>query len=644
MTDPIGSRRHFPRSSKSRAFSLTPPRAQYSGGAPASAPVHSTHKGSDQRRFPKQENRTLRGIPVALISQWKEKFKTLGRVRCPSSGCWLEFPSIYGLKHHYQRCNGASVPPPCPFPCPECDAAFASKLQLQKHLGQNHSDKDRAEGKAPTPSAISRLEKSPTVSGGKSRPQRFPKKPKVAPSTKNGEIGPPGRKQRDPCLSDEDPERMRHRRKQKTPRKFTGEQPSLSGTFGLKGLAKAEERGRRRRGAKPPLDEPRRRTDCAKANQEQTAPPPPDSAEGRCQRQRGEVLCPNCKSVTRKTMTGLRKHMEVCEQTPGPQGAPLDEQKERERLRNVLKQMGKLRCPNQGCSATFSSLMGYQYHRQRCGKEQCDWAKPSFPCPDCSRQYQSKAGRDYHVRSEHGTESALPEAPEQDVVVGDFERTPSGRVRRQSAQVAIFHLQEIAEEELAKDGGRRKMKEDLVPDTKRLNYLRPGLPTFHPQLLLSWKNRVKEHGFICCPNNCCEAVYSSVSGLKAHLANCTKGSHSVGKYRCLLCHKEFSSESGVKYHILKSHSQNWFRFSSLPSMHKRKVPGGPRNEEEAVGTPKKRRRKEGPPTKAAACGTGKPPRERKTPPKKRSSNLGVRPFSPSSKGTARMGGPSRGVK
>ncbi|NWY30686.1 Z512B protein, partial [Pheucticus melanocephalus] len=61
----------------------------------------------------------------------------------------------------------------------------------------------------------------------------------------------------------------------------------------------------------------------------------------------------------------------------------------------------------------------------------------------------------------------------------------------------------------------------------------------------------------------------SVSGLKAHLANCNKGEHSVGKYRCLLCQKEFSSESGVKYHIIKAHSENWFRTSSEASRKKK---------------------------------------------------------------------------
>jgi len=29
----------------------------------------------------------------------------------------------------------------------------------------------------------------------------------------------------------------------------------------------------------------------------------------------------------------------------------------------------------------------------------------------------------------------------------------------------------------------------------------------------------------------------------------------MGKYTCLICQKEFSSESGVKYHISKTHSQ-----------------------------------------------------------------------------------------
>ncbi|KTF85690.1 hypothetical protein cypCar_00007513 [Cyprinus carpio] len=277
--------------------------------------------------------------------------------------------------------------------------------------------------------------------------------------------------------------------------------------------------------------------------------------------------------------------------------------------------MGRIKCPSEGCSAHFSSLMSYQYHQKRCGRELPDRQKPVFLCQHCGKTYRSKSGRDYHLRTEHpvttlSTHSLTAEdwqqedsKDEEDVLEDeeeeeeeeeeepvqiksrekakervdepvekmeerkeekteveellDLERTPSGRVRRRSAQVAVFHLQEIAEDELAKDWGtKRRIKDDL------LNYTRPGLPNFSPETVNSWKNEVKEKGFICCPNCNCEAIYSSVSGLKAHLASCNKGGGDVGKYTCLLCQKEFNSESGVKYHISKTHSQNWFRAST----------------------------------------------------------------------------------
>ena len=55
----------------------------------------------------------------------------------------------------------------------------------------------------------------------------------------------------------------------------------------------------------------------------------------------------------------------------------------------------------QGCSAHFSSLMGYQYHQKRCGREFSDDEQPVFLCQHCGKTYRSKAGRDYHVRTEH---------------------------------------------------------------------------------------------------------------------------------------------------------------------------------------------------------------------------------------------------
>jgi hypothetical protein len=40
-----------------------------------------------------------------------------------------------------------------------------------------------------------------------------------------------------------------------------------------------------------------------------------------------------------------------------------------------------------------------------------------------------------------------------------------------------------------------------------------------------------------------------------------QGDFEAGKYKCLICKKEFNSESGVKYHINSVHSQvrNVFR-------------------------------------------------------------------------------------
>ncbi|XP_053309535.1 zinc finger protein 512B isoform X2 [Spea bombifrons] len=655
---PTGTRRNMPRTNRSRAApQITVPTPDPENHLASERPRIDGPSAREmaQRKYPRTGRRELRVIPASLISQWKEMFKSQSRVKCPNSCCWLQFPSVYSLKQHYERCQGAGLSSRLRFSCTFCEAVFISKSQLQKHLIWNHPDLGGNREKRPQQPAFCRGAKERAAE--KLQPRRSKHTKLQKPPEENGKETP-GVRRGD--TSNEDPERMKHRRKQKTPKKFTGEQPSVSGTFGLKGLGKVDDKswGRRVRPVCVRTKEVMKRRDGPSIRRDH-AVPAAGSLDDACLRhgnKRGVVTCPNCVSVTRKTMAGLKKHMDVCEQealrcqhcrkqfkskaglnyhtmaehvnkSSSPDDTPRDEQKERERLRRVLKQMGKLRCPKEDCSASFSSLMGYQYHTQRCGRQQTAGDRLRFSCPYCSREYQSKAGRDYHVRSEH-CQLQAPTEPTQAVVeaeLEDIERTPSGRIRRQSAQVAIFHLQEIAEDELAKDGGRRRMREDLVPDSKRLNYLRPGLPTFNPQLLDSWKSRVKENGFICCPNNCCEAIYSSVSGLKAHLANCTKGAHSVGKYRCLLCQKEFSSESGVKYHILKAHSQNWFRASAVSSPLKRKSPSSicPGNASETGATDKKQRKKpkEKPPASTPATSapqTKEAPSLIKIPPKKTS--------------------------
>ncbi|CDQ84856.1 unnamed protein product [Oncorhynchus mykiss] len=105
-------------------------------------------------------------------------------------------------------------------------------------------------------------------------------------------------------------------RKQKTPKKFTGEQPSISGTFGLKGMNKVEEKlkaGRVKRLEGGLFSEELQRKHPGPASRREL--PPLTSAEAQWQHaisERGEVVCPTCSIVTRKTISGLKKHMEIC--------------------------------------------------------------------------------------------------------------------------------------------------------------------------------------------------------------------------------------------------------------------------------------------------------------------------------------------
>lgn len=97
--------------------------------------------------------------------------------------------------------------------------------------------------------------------------------------------------------------------------------------------------------------------------------------------------------------------------------------------------------------------------------ERRDWQDKS-PSSHPKEKHRAPRGEDRQEERHRAQEKEKATHNESD----DFERTPSGRVRRRSAQVAVFHLQEIAEDELAKDWGtKRRIKDDLVPDSKRVS-------------------------------------------------------------------------------------------------------------------------------------------------------------------------------
>lgn len=92
----------------------------------------------------------------------------------------------------------------------------------------------------------------------------------------------------------------------------------------------------------------------------------PEEQWQRAIHERGEAVCPTCSVVTRKTLVGLKKHMEVCQKVSCLGGA-------RGGLSRGQLPMARL----------------------------CPQLQDALKCQHCRKQFKSKAGLNYHTMAEH---------------------------------------------------------------------------------------------------------------------------------------------------------------------------------------------------------------------------------------------------
>ncbi|XP_077989899.1 zinc finger protein 512-like [Glandiceps talaboti] len=84
-------------------------------------------------------------------------------------------------------------------------------------------------------------------------------------------------------------------------------------------------------------------------------------------------------------------------------------------------------------------------------------------------------------------------------------------------------------------------------------YTKPARPVVTPAMTAEWRDILKSEGELKCRNEGCDVSYINVGSMKFHYAMCPKNGIVLENYKCLVCSKEYKSETSMKFHVQSAH-------------------------------------------------------------------------------------------
>ncbi|XP_071951373.1 uncharacterized protein [Antedon mediterranea] len=260
-------------------------------------------------------------------------------------------------------------------------------------------------------------------------------------------------------------------------------------------------------------------------------------------------LCKVCGGVF-KSPASLNYHVLANHTTEVLEERKLDKhgkiKSEKTLLKQLLRQKKKLQCKVTSCEKSFTTVHGYLYHRDRCGKEVV-----KYLCAFCEGTYISEAGLKYHIKSMHTKSTPVVEPIKEDKDEVDMGVNASGKRRRSAAHKAMASMKEL------KEKGFVEIKDTEKETTSKYDYHLFTSPNIviDTDLVQKWKLLFSKKQRVSCPFDC-DYESSLLAALKDHCNSCKNNPNIANcePYRCNLCGKEYTSKPSIKSHV-KFHKQ-----------------------------------------------------------------------------------------